>query len=50
VRRILAPLPPLAGLEAILLVIASLCWIGAFGLFVALYGPLLARPRRAGHA
>lgn len=50
VLRIVAPLPPLDGLEAILLVLASLCWIGAFGLFVALYGPLLARPTRAGRA
>jgi uncharacterized protein involved in response to NO len=50
VLRILAPALPLAGFDAVLLVLAGLCWIGAFGLFVVLYGPLLVRPRRAGHA
>ncbi len=29
----------------VLLGLSSVCWVGAFGLFVALYGPLLAGSR-----
>ena len=43
--RVLAPLSPSGA--TLLLGLSGLAWIGAFGLFVALYGPLLARPSRA---
>lgn len=43
--RVLAPLVP--GGTALLFGLSGLAWIGAFGLFVALYGPLLAAPKRA---
>ncbi len=38
--RILAPFAPIDA--TVLLGLSGLCWIGAFGLFVVLYGPLLA--------
>ena len=38
--RILSPLAP--NDVTTLLGLSGLCWIGAFGLFVVLYGPLLA--------
>jgi uncharacterized protein involved in response to NO len=37
--RILAPFAP--NDATTLLGLSGLCWIGAFGLFVVLYGPLL---------
>ncbi len=41
-------LAPLTAIDARLLFrLSGLAWIGAFALFVVLYGPLLARPRRA---
>lgn len=40
--RILAPFAP--NDATTLLGLSGLCWIGAFGLFVVLYGPLLLRP------
>jgi uncharacterized protein involved in response to NO len=43
--RVLTPLAPIDA--TLLLGLSGLGWIGAFGLFVVLYGPLLARPRRA---
>ncbi len=44
--RVLAPL--MSGSAPILLGLSGFSWIAAFGLFVALYGPLLVLPRRAG--
>jgi uncharacterized protein involved in response to NO len=38
--RILAPFAPID--TTTLLGLSGLCWIGAFGLYVVLYGPLLA--------
>jgi uncharacterized protein involved in response to NO len=46
VLRVVAPL--LGAGQPLVLVLGGLAWIGAFGLFVALYGPLLVAPRRAG--
>ena len=43
--RVLAPLTALDA--APLFGLSGLAWIGAFALFVVLYGPLLARPHRA---
>lgn len=37
---------PLAGNYMLVLILAGTAWSGAFGLFVALYGPLLIKPRR----
>ena len=43
--RVLAPLTALDA--ALLFGLSGLAWIGAFALFVVLYGPLLVGPRRA---
>ncbi len=43
--RVLAPLTAIDA--ALLFGLSGLAWIGAFALLVVLYGPLLARPRRA---
>ncbi len=41
-------LVPLTAIDAALLFgLSGLAWIGAFALFVVLYGPLLVRARRA---
>jgi hypothetical protein len=44
--RVLAPL--MSDVAPILLGLSGFSWIAAFGLFVALYGPLLVRSRRTG--
>ncbi len=46
--RLLAALSP--SLYTLLLGLSGLLWIAAFGLFLALYGPLLCRPRADGKA
>jgi uncharacterized protein involved in response to NO len=42
--RVAAPLQ--GGASLAVTGLAAACWIGAFGLFVALYGPLFWAPRR----
>ena len=46
VLRVASAVAPRAGMT--ILVLGGLCWIAAFGLFVALYGPLLVTSRRNG--
>ena len=43
--RVLAPLTAMDA--ALLFGLSGLAWIGAFALFVVLYGPLSVRSRRA---